>query len=351
MTDLQDTRPSTDVPAKFIEDLEAYGLRIAQPGQAPPFTPEPRPSMVPMHWRWSELEPLLYKLGDYLQLTPGSGRRTLKLANPGLPYGTTPTFWASIQYILPGEVATAHRHTPSAFRFIMQGNGCATTVDGEQYELNEGDLVLTPSWAWHDHVHHGDEPMIWLDVLDISLVRTLEATFYEDYADDVQPVDAVADRSYRQYGTGLLRPVGPPARTPDNPLLTYPRAQAEIAVEQGRGLPTDARDDIIAEYQNPATGGPALPSMSMKTQLLRPGFRGELHRHTGSKVYWVIEGAGTTTVGDRRFDWKAGDFIAVPSWATHRHENTGDSDARLFRVDDTPTLRAFGLYREEVIAP
>lgn len=343
------TATSTDANTEFSQRLASLGLRIQQPGDTPLFTAEPEPTMVPMHWRWADLEGLFDELAEHLRLVPGGGRRTLKLTNPGLPYGTTPTFWASIQYILPGEVATAHRHTPEAFRFVMYGHGCATTVGGENYEMNEGDLVLTPGWAWHDHVHKGDRPMIWLDVLDISLVRAFNSIFFENFEDDVQPIGDVRDRTYRQFGTGLLRPPGAPASSQHNPLLAYPKAVSDMAVEHGKGLAPDPNDDVIMEYQNPATGGPAMMSMSMKSQLLRPGFSGRQHRHTGSKVYWIVDGAGRTTIDGQPFDWSKGDFLAVPSWATVQHGNPTNAEARLFRVDESPVLRAVGLYREESV--
>jgi gentisate 1,2-dioxygenase len=344
--------PVTDdeVARKQLRDkLAQAGLKIHQPDDPPLFTRVPESPMRPMHWRWDELLALLEELGLVLDLKPGGARRTLRLANPGLDYGTTPTFWASIQYILPGEVATAHRHTPAAFRFVMRGTGCRTTVDGENYEMNEGDLVLTPSWAWHDHVHNGDEPMIWLDVLDVSVMRKLDNIFFDPYPEDVQPVGRQPERSWREFGSGLLRPVGPAPRRESNPLLVYTRAQADAAMEQAKGLEADPADDVILEYQDPAGGGPALPSMSMKSQILRSGFHGVTHRHSGSKVYWVIEGSGTTHVNDERFDWGKGDFLAVPPWAAVRHVNEHDADARLFRVDDSPLFRALNTYHEEIV--
>jgi len=334
----------------FVERLESINLRIAQPDDTPLFTAEPEASMVPMHWKWADLSGLFDELAEHLKLMPGGGRRTLKLSNPGLAYGTTPTFWLSIQYILPGEVATAHRHTPEAFRFVMFGDGCRTTVNGENYPMSQGDLVLTPSWTWHDHVHHGTEPMIWIDVLDISLVRSFQSTFFENFSEDVQPIGPDPERSFREYGSGLLRPVGPKPTGTDNPLLAYPRQVAEDAITQAAGLPSDPRDDVILEYQSPTNGASAMYTMSMKTQLLRAGFSGVSHRHTGSKVYWVISGSGASEVGNQRFEWSAGDFFAMPSWVAHRHENLGTEDARLFRVDDSPVLRAFGLFREETLS-
>jgi gentisate 1,2-dioxygenase len=330
-------------------DLARVHCRVHQPTDPRLFTSEPESPMVPIHWRWSDLAPLLDRLGTEIAIGSGGQRRTLRLTNPGLPYGTTPSFWASIQYIQPGEIAEAHRHTASAFRFIMHGSGATTTVNGENYPMDEGDLVLTPPWAFHDHVHRGDQPMIWLDVLDISLVRSMHATFFESYSAQTQPIDAIPDRSWREFGSGTMRrprlgraPHGP------NPLLAYPRARALEALDLAAGLPSDPCDDVVLEYQNPVDGGPAMTVMSMKLLRLRPGFRGRARRHTGAKLYYVIRGEGSTTVNDQRFDWTRGDFLAVPPWGWHEHANVSKDDALLFQVDDTPALHALGYYREEV---
>lgn len=339
-----------DAAARLLlkNDLEKINCRVHQPDDPRLFTKEPESTMVPLHWRWSDLEMMLERIGEQIDIGSGGQRRTLRLANPGLPYGTTPTFWASIQYILPGEVAEAHRHTASAFRFIMRGKGATTTVDGECYPMNEGDLVLTPPWAWHDHVHRGDEPMIWLDVLDISLVRSMHATFFEPYTGAMQPIDEVPDRSYREFGSGIMRRprIGPAPRL-TNPLLAYPAGKALEALDQAAGLPADPCDDVVLEYQNPVNGGPAMKVLSMKLMKLRSGFQGRARRHTGSKVYYVVNGSGTTVAGGRAFEWSAGDFMAIPPWVWHEHRNAAGEDALLFQVDDTPAISALGYYREE----
>ena len=78
---------------------------------------------------------------------------------------------------MPGEVAPAHRHTPSALRFIMDGDGTAyTAVNGEKVYMRPGDMVLTPSMQWHDHGHEGEEPIVWLDVW-ISLISVILEQF------------------------------------------------------------------------------------------------------------------------------------------------------------------------------
>ncbi len=338
-----------DAPARraLAADLKKLNFAVHQPDDPVVFTEHPQPRMVPWHWKAGDIAECLARIAAGIRLQPGGVRRTLRLANPGIPYGTTPTLWASIQYILPGEVATAHRHTASALRFIMEGGGADTTVEGERYTFQKGDLVLTPSWAWHDHEHHGDEPMIWLDVLDTNLVRSLEAVFFEGSDIARRPVVGVPDASFREFGSGTMRPVRPQSSGFDNPLLVYPRERAEDAVMQAAGLAPDAVEDTALEYRNPRTGGPALPTIGTTLQRLRPGITLEPHRHTGSSVYYVIRGRGRTVVNQCVFDWGPGDFFAIPAWASHAHSNASScEDALMFHVNDFPALRALGLWRE-----
>jgi gentisate 1,2-dioxygenase len=287
-------------------DLARMNCRVHQPDDPPLFTREPRSAMKPVHWRWKDLEPLLQRIGSEVDLDSAGPRRTLRLANPGLPYGTTHTFWASIQVILPGEVAGAHRHTASAFRFIMQGSGATTTVEGERFPMNEGDLVLTPSWTWHDHEHRGTEPMIWLDVLDISLMHSMHATFFDPYESEVQPV--VSD--------------------PKQSKLVYPYRRAQ--------------DELL---QRETVNYPGMSTMAMSLHKLRPGTRRPAQRHTGSKLYYVFRGRGSSVVEGTTYDWNQGDFLAIPPWSWHEHA-TG-AEAILFEVNDTPAMKALGYYREE----
>ncbi|HSW19589.1 MAG TPA: cupin domain-containing protein [Ramlibacter sp.] len=329
-------------------DLARFNCRVAQPDDPPLFTRQPNSAAQTVLWRWTDLEPLLDRLGQELAIGSGGQRRTLRLHNPGLPYGTTPTFWASIQVILPGEVAQAHRHSANAFRFIMKGRGATTTVNGERYPMNEGDLVLTPGMMWHDHEYHGREPMVWLDVLDISLMRSLHATFFEPGHEDKQPLAAAPDRSEREWGSGLMSPPGALAGAAVNPLLVYPHAMADAALGRAAALPSDGVDDTVLEYRNPATGGPAMRTMGMRLQRLRPGFRGKARRHTGSKLYYVVRGAGATTVDGQDYNWTQGDFLTIAPWAWHAHANrSGSADAVLFQVNDFPTLSALGFHAEE----
>ena len=329
-------------------ELAEQHVRVHQPGDPVLMTPEPVTTVQPCVWRWETLTRFIARVGEVVLLERGGERRTLRLVNPGLPYGTTHTLWASIQHILPGEVATAHRHTPAAFRFILEGSGASTTVNGERYPMAVGDLLITPNWAWHDHQHPGSAPMTWLDGLDIPLVRALHAVFFEPYPADQQPVREPPDGAYRRFGVAGLRPPGAQPTDRATPLPVYPWRRTEEALRALAATEPDPYDDVALEYGNPLTGGPALPTIGLAVQLLRPGVRTRAHRHTSSTVYHVVRGAGATIVNGTRYPWSARDFVVVPPWAWHEHWNdSATEEAILFQMNDQPTMRALDLYREE----
>ena len=177
----------------FANALER--VHLDAPWLGPEMSHDPIPHMVPFVWRWADIEPLIMRTGELM--TPGRGaeRRILRLANPGVPGKTsTHTLSTAVQLLLPGECAPAHRHSPTAIRFIMHGQGAYTTVEGERCPMEPGDLVLTPSWTWHDHGSEAAEPVVWMDGLDIPLIRSLDSMFFEAFADDRQvPSKTVGD--------------------------------------------------------------------------------------------------------------------------------------------------------------
>jgi gentisate 1,2-dioxygenase len=341
--------PMNDAQARLAlkAELDSHHIHIHQPDSPPLFTKVPASPMQAVHWKWSDLQRLLVKIGEGLSMDSGGNRRTLRLANPGLPFGTTPTFWCSIQYILPGEHAGAHRHQANAMRFIIDGTGARSAVDGEEYPFGEGDLVLTPNWSWHEHTHDGAEPMVWLDILDISLVRSLHATFFEAHPTGSQDLSIHPSSSHQQWGSGLMKPVNPLAYNRANPQLVYPWPIARAAIEQAAGLPGDDCDDTALEYHNPTNGGPVTDTLGARILHMRPGFSGKAQRQTGSKVYHVIEGTGQTTVNGETFDWGAKDFLSIPPWALHAHRVTGAGAAVLFEINDHPTLQKLGFFRQD----
>ncbi len=319
----------SDVGARqaLAGELARVNLAVHQPDDPPLFTREPVSAMQPCHWRAADIAELLEKIGANLKLEAGGNRRTLRLTNPGLPYGTTPTFWASIQYILPGEIATAHRHEASALRFIMQGSGGRDDRGGRELPDERGRLVLTPSWTFHDHEHHGMAPMVWLDVLDISLVRSLEAVFFEPYPRARQAATAAAG--------------------PDAPLV-YAKAWAEERLRHGT---PDPFDDVLFEYTNRTSGGPALPTIGTALQLLRPGARTRVAPSYRQRRLLHRARRGTTSIAGRRFDWAPGDFVALPPWAV-THTKTVRTSAKPCCSPSTISRRSkrSELWREEEVS-
>jgi gentisate 1,2-dioxygenase len=282
----------------------------------------------------------------------GEERRALQLFNPGLDgrWATTNTMIAAVQVILPGEVARAHRHTPTAIRFIMEGDGAYTAVDGERVMMAPGDLILTPSWAWHDHGNETDRPVVWMDGLDVPLVQALNAMFFQLYEDTQVTDGKPKDASARLHAHVALRPTWVKERPRSSPLLLYSWERTWQSLHGLRDAAADPYDGVALEYTHPQTGGPILPTMACWVQMLRPGERLRAHRHTGSAVYYVVDGRGETVIDGRRFGWGKGDILALPPWALHEHANASSTQpAVLFSIQDRPVLEALGLYREEAL--
>jgi len=313
-------------------------------------TRHPEPKAIPHMWRSSLIEAMVRESGEVVPV--GEERRALQLFNPGLDgrWATTNTMIAAVQLLLPGEVARAHRHTPTAIRFIMEGAGAYTSVDGERVYMAPGDLILTPSWAWHDHGNETDTPVVWMDGLDIPLVQALNAMFFQLYDAPQVPLSKPNNASVQLHGHVSLSPTWVKERPQSSPLLLYSWEKTWQSLCALRDVDGAEHDDIALEYIHPQTGRALLPTMACWIQMIRPGKRLRAHRHTGSAVYYVVEGAGETIIDGRRFTWSKGDIIVLPSWALHEHANTSPSDAAiLFSIQDRPVLEALGLYREEAL--
>ena len=338
-------RVSPEEEERFYQSTEEAGLRAAWMGRSL----ERKPKVVPFAWRWNDAKPLVLRSGEIVTPDRDVERRVLRLANPGLDHGTTHTISAALQLLLPGENAPAHRHTPTAIRWVLQGQGAYTTVEGDKCYMEPGDLVLTPSWTWHDHNNEGNEPMIWMDGLDTPLVNNLEATFYEQFPEDQQPIVGVGE-SERRYASGALRPAWESANTPYSPLWHYKWERTHEALHNLAEIDSNPFDDVAMEFSDPSTGGPVLRSMACWIQLLRPGVHTRAHRHTSSAVYQVFRGQGHSVINGQRFDWDEGDFLVVPSWAWHEHANDTDDEAILFSIQDIPVMKSLALYREEPYA-
>jgi gentisate 1,2-dioxygenase len=320
-------RTTAAAPAldQWIKSLDKAALDApwTQPG---PLIKPKKSAMEAKVWRWREIEPLLRRSPEFMQPGRGAERRILRLDNPGVPERTAAhTISVAVQYLLPGEVAPAHRHTPDAIRFMLHGEGAFTTIEGDKFVMRRGDLVVTPSMTWHDHGNDGSEPVIWTDGLDSPVVRYLENLFGQEFEGDAQPVRT-----------------GPPAR---HLHYRWETAYAEL-MSRAKGE-ADPFDDIIMEYVDPSTGRSVVPTIGCYLQMLRPGVKTRAHTQTSSAVYHVVAGAGTTEINGVRHEWGQGDFFAVPPRAAHAHANAGAEPAILFSFQDVPLLKTLGFYRVE----
>ncbi|WP_068085193.1 cupin domain-containing protein [Novosphingobium rosa] len=312
---------------------------------------EPASTSVPYLWRYKDLrEDVLRSLE--LVTPEQAGRRVVYLENPGRKDVVAAVGWlySGLQTMAPGECASSHRHSASALRFIMEGSGAFTNVDGHKMTLGRNDFVLTPNGTWHEHgVAEDGTNCIWQDGLDIPLMNALDANFYEVHPDLQQVVSFPVNDSLGMWAGTALRPAGEMWRKPYSPLLkyewgpTYESLLRYAAVSEGSPY-----DGLLMEYVNPHTGGPVMPTLGASMQLLRAGFHTKAHRHTGSFVYQCAKGHGYSIINGQRFDWQERDIFVVPSWAWHEHVNLSDSeDACLFTFNDLPVMRSLGLWREE----
>jgi gentisate 1,2-dioxygenase len=311
--------------------------------------PQPQPLTQPMFWKYDELRPLIME-GGRLITAKEAERRVLVLENPGLRglAQITQSLYAGLQLILPGEVAPTHRHAASALRFIVEGNGAYTAVDGERTTMQPGDFILTPSWTFHDHGNPGNDPVVWLDGLDVPIVNMFDTSFAEHHPMEMQPVSKREGDALMRYGANML-PLEYKPSSLSAPVFVYPYSRSREALEQlYKNGPLHPSHGAKVQYVNPATGGYPMPTIAAFLQYLPSGFRGEAYRATDATIYSVVEGRGETRVGDSTFTWGAKDIFVVPSWASAAH--TARENAVLFSFSDRAAQKALGLWREEAPA-
>lgn len=311
--------------------------------------PRPCSPCVPALWRYETVRPYLVEAGKIITAKEAE-RRVLVLENPGLRGASsiTHSLYAGLQLLLPGEVAPSHRHTQSALRFVVEGEGAYTAVDGERTTMRPGDFIITPSWTFHDHGNPGSEPVIWLDGLDIPLVAFLDAGFAERYPAEVQPITKAEGDTLARYGANLL-PLEYTSTSSTTPIFNYPYARTREALDRlRRSSPAHPCHGLKMQYANPSTGGYPMPTIAAFIQLLPGGFRGKPYRSTDGTVYSVVEGRGRSAVGEQIFEWGPRDVFVVPSWCKVSHE--AGENAVLFSFSDRPVQKTLGLWREETLA-
>ena len=330
-----------DLPADYRAALARQNLVPLWPSLRAVLPPDkPQPRTRPSHWPYQAIRPLLMRAGE---LTPieKAERRVLVLANPG--HGlekmqASAAIYLGMQLLLPGEWAPAHRHTPNAVRMVVEGRGAYTTVDGEKLPMARGDLILTPTGLWHEHGHDGEEPVVWLDVLDLPLVHYLEASYHVDGPRQAVKPAPAAPRA------GLLPTPFFERGGSDYPMLRYPWAEARAALlAQAQARPE--QQALQLSYVNPHTGGDALNILGFHALMLRPGQALALPARSPASVFHVIEGRAALRVGQDRFELAEADTCCAPGYSPLTLANpSGAAPAFLFIADEAPLHRKLGIH-------
>lgn len=335
-----------DLPKDYYENLRANNTLPLWPSlrSVLPYG-KPARRTQPVMWRYSDVRPDLIRAGE---LTPieKAERRVLVLCNPGLGLENmqaTASIYIGLQLIQPGETAPNHKHSPSAVRFVIEGNGGFTVVNGEKLPMEKGDLILTPPGLWHEHGHEGSGPVVWLDALDLPLIYGIDASYGID--GEPQVIEKAVGTCTTRYRQGGLLPYGSLDRKISNyPLLRFPWIDVRESLQQLASV-TAQGELVQLAYVNPETGAECLPTLGFSAIMLRPGEEIRLPRRSASGVVHVVEGAGCALVDDAQHNFAEADTLAIPTHAEVTLSNASSSQpAFLFMVDDAPLHRKLGIY-------
>jgi gentisate 1,2-dioxygenase len=323
----------------------------------------PRSAARPHLWRWDNLVRLADQAGHLVPVGRGGERRAIALANPALggrPFAT-PTLWAAIQYLMPGEDAPEHRHTQHAFRFVVEGEGVWTVVEQDPIPMRRGDFLPQAGWNWHAHHNATSKPMAWIDGLDIPFQFLTESQFFEFGRSEISDAERTTpdrSRAERLWGHPGLTPLGVQAGT-GSPLLAYRWEHTDAALRDQLALEREGYRGVIepghavVRFTNPATGGDVLPTIRAQMHRIVTGRQTQPVREVGSSVFQVFDGSGRVTVGDESWSVTRGDMFVVPSWTpwsavSEAGESDSDSGALdLFQFSDTPIFDALNLSRSQ----
>ena len=308
---------------------------------------EPKPVARPHIWKWDMLRPFLMEAGGLLTAEEAE-RRVLVLENPAYQGQSkaTPTLYAGIQLVLPGEVAPAHRHTQSALRFVLESQGAYTAVAGERTTMRPGDFVITPSWSFHDHGNETESPILWLDVLDVPMLSFFEGGFSEHHNEMQQPVRKPENDALSRFGMGLLPIEGDSPFKKTSPVFNYPfKRTREALVSISQAGEPDPYWAHSLRYSNPLTGGWAMPTISSWMTHVPAGFSTKSIRSTDSLIVAVAEGRGSVRMGDQRISFGQNDVFVVPNWTWRTFE--AETDCFLFCCSDRVAQESLGIWRDE----
>jgi len=276
---------------------------------------------APMHWRWRDLEPFTERAAAEVAIEDVE-RRALILANPafGGDTVTTQNLIAAFTVLEPGDKAVPHRHTAAAIRFSTRAEGAFTIVNGRRCAMKEGDLVLTPPMCWHGHINESGRRTVWFDAANMPAICALDASFFEPGTRQDERFWEVSDAGAEEY------------RFPGE------LVRRELATRRP-GI------DGARTYRYTRDGGSLMPTLDLFFKKITG--RTKRWRATHNAVCLVVSGEGSSTVGDRTFEWSQHDVFTVPHWTWSSHEARG-GEAELFVVTDRAIYERLELLREEM---
>lgn len=312
-------KPTIDTIETLIKGAsEAYAIPL-WPQMVRFNPPEPNPKCVPYVWDYERIKPYLVRAGELVQ-EKDAERRVLMLVNPARegPY-TTDTVYAGLQLVMPNETAPAHRHVAFAMRFVIEGNGGFTAVHGKRIAMNRGDVILTPTWNWHDHGKDGSGPMIWLDALDLPSFIHFPVHFVEHYDKPRYPAEDIDTSQSR---------------------IVFPWIRMQEQLDDMEG------EWVSKEYLK-ADGSYVSKTLGPSAERINRGASSPPVRETASSVYHVIAGSGYSEIGGKKYEWRTGDTFCIPSWYKYQHFAGLSETVYLYRFDDKPMIKALGFYRWE----
>ncbi len=349
---MQDTANTKRTSAELSNPRQQYYDRIARDHMTPLWEvlgalvpKQPNSPAQPTLWRYANLREQVMEAGRLITAEQAE-RRVLILENPGLPgqSAITQSLYAGLQLILPGEVAPAHRHTQSALRLVMDGEGAYTAVDGERTTMRRGDFIITPSWTFHDHGNLGDQPVVWLDGLDIPTVRFYDAGFAEHGQSASQATVRPEGDALARYGNNMLPVDFYQAPAEPTRVFVYPFVRTMASLDAIAAGAPDPHLGHKMRFVNPATGASPMPTIGAFAQRLPAGFETRPYRSTDGTVYVCLDGEATISVGDTEWQLQRDDIFVVPSWQPLKF--LAKRDTTLFSYSDRPALQALGLWRE-----
>jgi gentisate 1,2-dioxygenase len=330
----------------FKADLDANHLKPLWEIMRKLAAHEPRNGGAAIRWHWDDLRSRAMRAGE-LVTAEEAERRVLVFENPAFPGEgrATSSLYAGIQLLMPGEVAPSHRHTASALRLVMEGEGAYTAVDGERVVMSRGDFIVTPSRTFHDHGNQTDHPVMWLDGLDVFVVNLLNAPFGEDHPSERQPITKREGETAALYASGLL-PHGYSRPAGGSPVFSWPYARTRAALDELRAAGhVDTAIGVKMDFVDPTTSASPIATMTASMTLYPAGYRGLPYRSVAGAVMSVVEGSGRVRVGEEEWTIGPRDVFVAPGWMWRSFET--DEDLVVFSFSDEVLQRHLGFWREE----